>query len=677
MQKYGTGRLYAATDIVGFLECEHLTTLGLQHLITPLPVAERDELDKLVQEKGYEHERAYRDHLMARGLAVVDISQTAKGIPQQVQATLNAMQQGVDVIYQATLLDGELVGFADFLVKVTAPSTLGDFSYEVWDTKLSRKPKAKVLVQLSFYSRLLAVAQGVAPLMMHVVLGDNSTRSYRCADYAHYFDALLHRFLTRVQNNNAPATYPDPCTHCGLCRWEDLCDQQRLDDDHLSQVANISRIQIAKLMASGVPRMADLAELKELSIAKMSPEVLERLKHQARLQVQAKVEGGRFVDVLPLDPECRRGFYRLPESNPGDMFFDMEGDPWEDGGLEYLFGVYYLEGNAWQFRGFWAHDRQQERKAFEDFMDFAVQRLQAFPGAHIWHYASYEVTALKKLMSMHGTREAEVDNLLRQGRFVDLYRVVREAIRISEPRYSIKNVERFYLEAREGDVTNAGASIVWYEKWRETREQRLLDDIERYNKDDVRSTQLLRDWLLTLKPAGVPWASEPVEQAAAGTAGQLTEVEARLVPYRQAMVETLPPDRLAWTPDEQARELTYQLLDFHRRADKPLYWALFARMDMTEEELLEDPECLAQLRADPAFPPYQDKRSMVYTYTYPEQETKLRDGSSVTRTDTGKDARRPDDGPRRPPRVGYARGRRRIRFRQCSPSALAAPSTRM
>lgn len=100
--------------------------------------------------------------------------------------------------------------------------------------------------------------------------------------------------------------------------------------------------------------------------------------------------------------------------------------------------------------------------------------------------------------------------------------------------------------------------------------------------------------------------------------GTLNETEARLIPYRKALVEPLPADRAAWGPVEVARELTYELLDFHRRADKPLYWAQFARMDMSDEELLEDGECLAQLTLDPDNKPFKVKQSLVYTYCYPE-----------------------------------------------------------
>lgn len=639
MQNLGTGRLYAATDLVNFLECEHITSLDLQDLVSPLPRAEVDESTLLIQQKGYEHEDAYVQCLRDQGKSVVDIAEGNESREAKVDATIKAMRAGVDVIFQATLVHGNLSGFADFLIKVDKPSNLGNYSYEVSDTKLSRKPKAKFLVQLSFYSKLLAVVQGVAPVSMHVVLGDRTQKTYRCADYAHYFEALLQRFLARMEEGEQ-ATYPVPCGHCDICRWSHLCKQRWLDDDHLNQVANIARGQIFKLQAAGVDTMAKLAALSiGAQVNKVQPATLGKLRHQASLQVKARESGQRFVELLP--HEAGRGFLRMPEPNPGDMFFDMEGDPLEEGGLEYLFGLYFLVNGAWTFKGFWAHSRREECRAFEEFVDFVDARLRAFPGAHVYHYAKYEETALKKLMTMHATREAQVDNWLRRGVLIDLYQVVREGIMVSEPRYSIKNIEHFYLEAREGDVTNAGASIVWYERWKETGDHALLDSIERYNEDDVRSTQQLRDWLLTLRPAGLLWAATPAPTSTNGRTGDtagsqpLTDAEARLARYRTALVEPLPEDRLTWTVDDASRELTFQLLDFHRRADKPAYWAMFQRMDMTEDELLDDPECLAGLVADPDVPPENVKRSVVYTYKYPVQETKLRHGSSITRADTG------------------------------------------
>ncbi len=647
MQLHDDSYVLSASDVVAFLECEHLTALDLRSLRNSGLLNEKakpDETAALIARKGTEHEIAYLQRLRADGRQVTDIAVDGGNTEAKVARTLAAMQAGVDVIYQATLRDGGLFGHADFLMRVDGePSRFGNWRYEVADTKLARSTKAKFLVQLAFYSQLLAKAQGVEPKQMRVIFGDQSERAFRCADYMHYFRALLARFVARVQAlaaDAAPQTYPLPCSHCDLCHWRDRCDAQRVADDHLCLVADIRRTQWIKLEDAGITSLATLATVPVgTSVPRLQAQTFAKLQSQAALQYQARETGKREVLVLPLDPDLRRGFYRMPLPDPGDMFFDMEGDPLEDGGLEYLFGVGFTHNGEWTFRAFWAHDRAEERGAFEQFMDFVTHRRQAFPGSHIYHYASYEETALKRLASMHATREVEVDNLLRQGALVDLYKVVRESIRISEPSYSIKYVEHFYRPARAGDVQNAGASIVFYERWRETRQAQLIQDIEDYNRDDVDSTQQLRDWLLTLRPTEVVWKTNAPGAASAGLEDDLpltgAEVaEQRLIPYKKALVDTLPTDMSHWTMHQRVGELTYQLLDFHRRADKPKWWALFARKDMTEDELLDDAECLGGLALDPNNPPTPVKRSTLYTYLAPEQETKLSSGDDCTRTDT-------------------------------------------
>jgi uncharacterized protein len=545
------------------------------------------------------------------------------------------MQSGIDIIYQATLWDGCFIGHADFLRRVPRPSMLGDFSYEVLDTKLARSAKGKFIIQLAFYSALLAKVLGAEPRMMHVILGDQTEKSYLCADYSRYYGTLAQRFLSRIQQPDAE-TYPVPCGHCEFCRWRGLCEEKRIADDHLCQVANISRTQIKKLQTAGVHTLEALGNLSsENKIPKIAPETLARISSQAALQLKARQTGQNQFLLLPQEP--KRGFMRLPHPAPGDLFSDMEGDPLEEGGLEYLFGLYFFENNTPQFKPFWAHSRSEEKCAFEQFMDFVTAHLSKYHDAHIYHYAAYEETALKRLMSLHGTREAEVDNLLRAGKMIDLYKVVRESIRVSEPRYSIKNIEHFYLEARSGEVTNAGASIVYYERWKELGDPQLLQDIEDYNREDVRSTYELREWLLTYRPTDLPWGNEQADDTLPPQVGEMSESEIRLIPYREQLVDSLPEDRNDWCIAEHWQELTYQLLDFHRRAAKPLWWALFSRQDMDEEELVEDIDCLAGLTIAPTFLPYQEKRSIQYSCIFPEQETKLKSGDSAICIETEKD----------------------------------------
>ena len=112
----------------------------------------------------------------------------------------------------------------------------------------------------------------------------------------------------------------------------------------------------------------------------------------------------------------------------------MEGDPLIDGGLEYLFGVAWREAGEIRFRPFWGHDREGEKRAFEDFIDFVTEFRLRYPQLHVYHYAAYEETALKGLMGTHATREDALDTLLREGVLVDLYRVVRQGVAVAPGR---------------------------------------------------------------------------------------------------------------------------------------------------------------------------------------------------------------------------------------------------
>jgi hypothetical protein len=310
------------------------------------------------------------------------------------------------------------------------------------------------------------------------------------------------------------------------------------------------------------------------------------------------------------------------------MFFDMEGDPLFDGGLEYLFGIITVDDGQERFHPFWAHSRNEEKSAFQAAVDFMVDRLRRYPDAHIYHYGSYEESALKRLAMLHGTREGDVDDLLRQHRLVDLYRVVREAIRTSEPAYSIKNMEKFYLgPAREGEVTTAGDSIVIYERWRRLADERLLDDIAGYNELDCVSTLRCRDWLVGMREPAAPWNQQQIEEDTRGAAEARTEAEEHVAAMSAALLA-------GEHAREDWRQLVVDLLEFHRRESKPGWWSVFSRQDLPYDELLEDAECLAGLQAHPHVRPRPDKKSMILMFTFPAQDFKLKVGDTPKRAGT-------------------------------------------
>jgi uncharacterized protein len=629
---------FSATDLVNFLGCRHATYLDVLDLENPASPAPADPFLELLQSKGLAHERRHLQSLRDAGRSIVDLTADGQKFDRVVR-TRESMASGVDVIYQGALQGDRWHGYADFLIRVAGQSALGDFHYEPVDTKLAGAAQPKHALQLAVYARLLAHAQDRLPERMHIVVADGSVTSLRTAD-VHWYSEVAREGLEAYGDHLPTASMGEPCGHCSQCRWNARCEAEWQRVDHLSQVAGITRGQRAKLEAAGISTMAALAAAGPavpgagpagLRVPGMQAETFAKLKSQAGLQVAKRTDGVNRVEVLPAVPG--KGLARLPQPDLGDLFFDMEGDPLYEGGLEYLFGMVEVADGAARFTAFWGHDRAEEKIAFEQVMDFIMARLARFPEAHIYHYAPYEKTAISRLGQLHGTRENEVDVLLRTGKLVDLYQVVRESIRVSEPRYSIKNLETFYMKGgRSGDVKDAGASVVVYERWRELGDPQMLREIEQYNRIDCESTWKLREWLLTLRAPGTPWRGDgPPEPADPDKAAKQLAAEQRCVDMQARLLRA--PEH-----EKRVRLLIGQLLEFYRREAKPAYWAMFARRDLSEEELIEDAECIGGLRADPTTPPYAEKRSLVHTFRFPPQDYKLRLGDRPQIAATGRDA---------------------------------------
>src|SRR5262245_53152956 len=157
------GLRLAATDLANHLACRHLSHLDLQlaHGLRQKPKSYRADV-AILQERGAEHEAAFLRHLETQGRKITRLADR----PDEggaFEQTLGAMRDGADVIVQATLLDGDWYGRADVLLKVDKPSRLGNWSYEVWDTKLARETKAGSVLQICLYSDLLETVQGARP----------------------------------------------------------------------------------------------------------------------------------------------------------------------------------------------------------------------------------------------------------------------------------------------------------------------------------------------------------------------------------------------------------------------------------------------------------------------------------------------------------------------------------
>src|SRR5262249_8451905 len=228
----------------------------------------------------------------------------------------------------------------------------------------------------------------------------------------------------------------------------------------------------------------------------------------------------------------------------------------------------------------------------------------------IYHYAAYERSALQRLMGEHGTREEEIDDFLRGEVLVDLFRVVQQSLRASVESYSLKKVEALYQFERKAEVKGGAESTVLFDRWLELRDQSLLNDIERYNEEDCRSTVALHEWLLGLRPSEMAWRPPPD--------GSKPRQDAQAAEER----ERVKAELLARSTEEgDVPWLLAQLLEYHKREARPQWWHWFNRLEMDDEDLIRDTSTMGGLAIRGT--PTSEKRSHVYTFTFPPQDHKI------------------------------------------------------
>src|ERR1700723_1551528 len=333
----------SATDLSNHLACPHLTTLELS-VAPEIPRAPHSGAPRFsnIPETGRKHKNDYLAVLTQSGLEVANLS-AVKIETEALEKTRLAMQGGVDVIYQGALGSPGRFGRPDILRKVNKPSVLGNWSYEAYDCKLARETKATTILQLSFYSELLAAVLGHAPELMWVVVPGSEFvgEPHRIDDYAAYYRFVKGQLAGATQPGSPANTYPEPCSHCDICRWFRECDKHRCSDDHLSLVAGLRRQQQNQLERWDVHTVAKLATMP-IPIKKRpeqgSREGLERVREQARAPGEGREKKLPVSEpILPIVEAM--GFCRLPEPTPHDLFLDFEGDPFfGENGLQYLTG---------------------------------------------------------------------------------------------------------------------------------------------------------------------------------------------------------------------------------------------------------------------------------------------------------------------------------------------------
>ena len=624
----------SASDLVNHLACRHLTELNLDVESGQRDApADWDPTLALLRERGLAHEQAYIRHLQGQGGQVTTIDGVSVE-EASLADTIAAMRAGDQFIYQAALRHGLYAGRADILRRVKVPSELGDWSYEVVDTKLARETRSGTILQLSLYSDLVGAMQGKLPEFMYVVAPwtEFEPQQYRTGDYAAYYRFIKNWLETSVDRTGVASVYPDPKEHCNICRWNDQCATRRRKDDHLCLVAGISSMQVAELAKRDVDTTSRLAEEPlpiEWQPKRGAQSSYARVREQARVQIESRNRPKPVYETLI--PEAETGLSLLPEPSPGDIFFDLEGNPFVGrSGLEYLFGYLVIDECGQEvYSALWAFTQEDEKRKFEDFIDWVIDRWKQYPDLHIYHYAPYEPSALKRLMGRYATREEEVDQILRAGLFVDLYRVVRGGLRAGVESYSIKDLEQFFDFSRQVPLNQANAALFTMSGALEFGDVDAIDGTHKeivagYNRDDCAAACHLRRWLEEIR-SRLESEGAVIERPliADGQASEeISEQQQMIQELAERIAGYVNPLDVGLDPEGYGRWVLANVLDWHRREEKALWWEYFRLRDLSVAELASERPALADLE----FVGQVDApgRTPVHRYRFPVQETNLR-----------------------------------------------------
>lgn len=609
--------LFSPSDLITFMDSPFASAMDKSRILNPAlnqDIDPEDALFKSLQNKGDKHEKLFIENMKLEGCDIVDINQSSA--PKTLEMTLAAMREGRNIIAGGYLSHGQFAGTSDILAKVPGKSLLGNYHYEVWDIKLSKQIKPYFAIQLCCYVDILQHLQGIKSEFFTIILGNSKKKSLRVDHYFAYYQALKDKFLKFHNNSGLEENHPSKSSTFG--RWSNLAKTILEKQDHLSQVANLSRSQIKKLEGAGILTMHELSSTRQKHIPQMSDVALDRARKQSSLQIASKgLDIPKYI-ILPHHASDKKGLAMLPPHSDLDIFFDIEGYPGDEGGLEYLWGNTYFDKNGnKQFKDFWAHNSIEEEHAFVEFINWVYDRWIQDKSMHIYHYANYEIAAIRKLMGRYGVCEKKVNNLLRNNVFVDLYNIVRQGIMIGEPRYSIKNVEHIYREKRNTDVASGGDSIVVYENWRNNPDgttwqtSEILKSIRDYNIDDCDSTQELTVWLRKEQSShNIDYLILKKDEEET-----LENVDDIIQLREQLLAKSTNSDN---TKDHEIYEILAWSLEFHKRENKPIWWKMYDRMGWLESEIYDDMECLAGLirTSREAFLPTVRSKNKVYEYQF-------------------------------------------------------------
>ena len=615
----------SAYSVIDFNQCEYKSSLDfIQPPKDFKPL--NDPWLEIIRKIGIDHENKIISTLgKESNITIIDDNKT---IEERIKLTSDAINSGDGLIYQGFISHNRFNGIPDLLIKKK------DY-YEPCDIKSSLSLKTDNIIQLCHYAHILKKQFGLMPKTGKIILRDESEIEI---EIKKYYDYYLHisENLSQFLKENTILEESTKCTLCSKCTYKNFCEENWEKSDNLNQVTNIRSSQIKTLLENNINSMTELAKVENIEKTGLNSNSAKFLIEQAKLQKNYQKTGKLDYKIIYnekreiIDEFIPIGFQLIPNKDANDLFFDIEGYPMfidpetKTSGLEYLFGIHFRTFGEPVFKKFLSTNHDEEKKTFEELIDFFYKHIQQFNNSSIYHYGSYEITALQRLSTKYNTKNQELDHLLRNHKFVDLYRVIKDSLLLSTNDYKLKTIEKFYNFTHDSDVASGEDSLVAFENYLETNSKEILNEIILYNKFDCESTEKLRDWILSIMPKNIEPFVPPPEK-------EISEARKEKIAEEKEIIKKIDKN---FEKNIELGSTLKELLNYGWNELRPDWWEYFENSKKDVEELLDQSNCIGGLEFIKEHPGSKYETQVGYiakivTLRYPNQVVKLKKMSSI------------------------------------------------
>jgi len=419
-------RRLTGTHVYSYVKCPRLAALDL-HLSR-----EQRRLPAPWEEFAAQRGRDFETQFVG-GLSVVQPSYPERDFAAGASATLALLRAGVPLIHQAVLQCDDRLGLPDLLRRLPGASALGDHHYEVIDVKSSGRVRGDQILQVVFYSLLLASVQGRTPEHGALVLKDGREERFAIADYRAAGEEVIAE-LRKLRDDPGLAR-PFLQLGCAGCYHDQRCLPELAQAQDLSLVQGMSHGARAILESVGCRTIGDLAVFHPDNAqqrANLDATVLRRLRRAAMAHLLRKP----IVEARPrgerLDPSA---------------IVHLLTDPYA--GRVLAFGLLFPATEAGRFT--W----QRPLAHGDEWQALRTLVTDLPPRTLLLHFGE----ALPRWHEEHAFAR-EADPAL-EARFVDLHKRLRAAAVYPRPVFGLPDFVREGLGRDPLRAGHAGASAMW------------------------------------------------------------------------------------------------------------------------------------------------------------------------------------------------------------------------